>query len=1557
MMRYTRGEYTTTEKYFGVLMGHSKHECEIVLIESGQVYSAFKKTEDGKEFGFLKADAKKLFQVIDKALKKCKSKNGQPMPFVLGSSMMHSFTLAKGEFNFEIFDGSIVGAEVYLPDNKRLTLEYTDQDSISGLNIPYIPLTVATPKKTSGTADDSNLQEANEADEVVVRSVAEIAMEKEDISWLKNKKYYIVNDDDYAEQIFSAIEKLDTEVSYDTETTGLRINCFSKVNSSYEAQLAEWNNSHSKDEQIRADRLVGIIFSVEENVSYYFPVFNRKFKNLYTTDSASRKKAVDMIYERYRDEEFCKRHPDMADYFHKTPSSQWRSDVILMERVRFILEYLHIVAHNGSFEWKVSWCYEICLNLQDDTMIMHQIMYKFRSTTSNKGEPSNLKYLSKVELGIDQWELSDFFPDYADDDSGLAISNKKSRKKKKNSKIDFSYMTYEGTRVYAPTDGDATLLLCHKYKKDLLENHREQEYLYNVEIIVACCIAYMEFYGIRIDEEKIYGIRDQTKAEIACIESEIRQKVGYSGEKELEAYNSLKAAMEEFNRADQAGDSGARKLANENTLKHVDSLYKAIAEDEEHVLNLASPAQVATLFYDVLGYPFQGEKKSVAKKEIKPLLKMKNEDGSPMYPVANMYSDYKAKDTLMTKFFDNLPYFMYPGGLVFAHFGQISTATGRMSCNKPNLQQMPKAITKIMCPRPGNIMIDADYSQIEYRVLTALAENEGLLKLFSDPDSDYHTLMASLMYGVDYAAVTPKMRSDAKSFNFGIPYGMGIKSLAILLTGNSKPSSVAEAKEKYELYFKNQPKTRQFFDNVKEMANVRGYTKTHWNRYRYYSFTNPDGTQNNARKAAALRQAGNAIIQGCLGGVTLIHTKEYGIVQIQDVVDQHLHVWDGEKWSGGDILYSGKKRKCIVTFGTGQMFICSPTHKFLVKSAKGNERFVECQNLRGRNVSTNPHRVVINKHYQPSDYTYSSADAARMFATNNHESRNVFLEDIGDSFKIGVVLGRLASDGSVFNRAVGGSSIRQIVAEHEESVRDILKDYMSPLDVKCTINKVRKDRNERLDWLEVYSQSLVDEIDSLDIKHTVNKNIFMDTEVLRGFLRGFFDGDGGISGQTITLAFGTQADFEPMCRDIQKALLFLGIRSRYYKYGYRSKITISTYDNQKFLDLVGFVNPEKQEAGRKLSCVRDEHIFGQVVSVESVEITDEYIDMYDVCNTDGGYYVADGLITHNTAADIFKISVARNYMYIKENWLFGKLFIVNMIHDEQLFEVNPSVLNSLRVLADIGRNMQFKLEGFPPLFIGAGVGKAWGEAKGKMAEIHPMLLDEFMKEAESLPLYNPEGTKCNPADVIKYFSDRVYEFRRQKVIAYLTNPDNFGKEVHPAIGNLLNLQFTYGHDKGKEGLDDKAFTNLCIDEFIKHNNLTGIDSSMFIAKEESKDVEEDKEYEDDEDSLDSLEDMEIDDSIFTVVDESDVAYGVSIQDLIKNFKFFVSEKYGVCGIDAHDLSYQTKDNLITFLVNHMCDENSKGAMELVFLQSGNILKHTGCYVSNITNSDIEEHVE
>lgn len=1171
-MMFTRGEYCDGSSTYGVICAHSKQDAEVLLVTSGTIASAYK-TDGTNEYSYINPKAKEMYKVLKNGIAGCKAKNGEPMQFSLGSSMRHNYTKAKVDYSIELFDGEVVGASISWGDGCSIFLEYTDDKNLIPNGIPYVTLTV------------NRITTDQVLDDVPVRSVEEIALDKEDVSWLKYKKYYVVNDDDTAEKIFSSLDNWTGPISYDTETTGLKINCFGKINSEYSRKLAEYNAANP-DHQLRADRLVGIIFCVEENVSYYFPCFNRKFKNLYTSDTEARRKAISIIKDRYSKPHSNPMQDDMEDYFRKTPEDQWSPDVILMERVRGILENRHIVAHNGSFEYKVGCLYGIDTNLKDDTMIMHQIMYKFRSTTSNRGEPSNLKYLAKVELGIDQWELSDFFPDFKEDNSGQVRAANK-RGKKKGSKIDFSYMDYAGTRVYAPTDGDVTFLLFKKYKQDMMDNHKEQEYIYNVEVIVSCCIGYMEFFGHRLDERKIYGVRDKTKAELACIESEIRQSVGFSKPDEIDAYNHLKESIDAFSAVDNSVDEDARNNAINGMLESTESLYSVIAKNEENQLNLGSPAQVAELFYDVLGYPMQGDKRSVASKQIKPLLKAKNDDGTQAYPVANMYAEYKKKDTLLVKFYDNLPYFMYPGGYIFSSFGQISTATGRMSCSHPNAQQYPKAITGICIPRDGYVMMDADYSQIEYRVLTALAGNTELAQLFADPDSDYHTLMASKMYGVDYAAVTPKMRSDAKSFNFGIPYGMGFKSLAILLTGNSKPSSVDEAKEKYELYFKNQPRTRKFFDQVKEMALVNKYTRTHWCRYRYYSFTDANGNENNARKGAALRQAGNAVIQG-------------------------------------------------------------------------------------------------------------------------------------------------------------------------------------------------------------------------------------------------------------------------------------------------------------------------------------------------------------------------------TAADIFKISVARNFMYIRENHLQGLLLIINMIHDEQLFEVNVQKLNMQRILADVGKNMQFKVEGFPPLYIGAGIGPAWGKAKGKMAEIHPLLLEQFTEEAKDIPIFH-EDKVVDTNEVLKYFAKRVLDFRRKKVRDYICDPNNYNKDLHPAIGNLLNLQFTYGHDKDKEGLNDKEFTQLCLDEFIKHEGIQGVDSSMFKAKEESmEDVEEDAEYTDGDEEND--DDVEIGDNMFTVVDESDMVFGATIQDLIHQFKFFISPKYKVCGIDAIDMYYTKKDELVDYLCQHICDEDADGAMQIVFLQPGNILNRTGLYVNNISEDVVASKV-
>lgn len=1190
----TRGEFTIDNVTYGAILSHTKSCSEAVLVTSGTVVSAYK-TDSTGNYSYNNNRAKELVQIVQSGVRSCTSKNGTPMPFELGAMTQHEFIKTKVEYIVQLYMGQVVGAFIQAAD-KHVELEYVDADTVKiPPNIPYVKLT--TVRKDSEIAE-------TDLDTIQTRSIEEIALEKEDITWLQNKKYYIVNDDNVAEQLFAFFDSLDNNVpiAYDTETTGLKINVFGQINSKYQHELEKYNEENP-DNPIRADKLVGIIFCVEENTSYYFPCGNRKFKNLYEEgNSEVRNRIIQNTKARYTVGDLKDRHHSVAEYWRNTPAEDITPDCVLMERVRDILEKKHIVAHNGSFEYKVGLQYWIDTNLKDDTMIIHQVAYKFRDGTG-KPEPSNLKYLSKHELGIDQWELHDFFPNWKPDKEGL-VRRKPGSKFNAANQIDFSYMDYDGTRVYAPTDGDCTLGLFHKFKRDMVINHQEMEYIYNVEILVACAVGYMEFYGHRIDMSKIMAARAHTMANKAKYESDMRQSINYSGEKELDAYKEMLDFMASESTCGLPEEEFSNKL-----IEYVEKLEQAIADDTEHVINIGSSAQMCDLFYNKLGYPVQGDKQSVDKKSIKGLSKEKNDDGTMKYPMVQTYSKYKNEETLLSKFFDNLIYFTYPGGFIFSSFGQIATNTGRMSCSKPNCQQYPKVITKIIVPRDGYVMMDADYSQIEYRVLTALAKNDWLAEMFSNPDSDYHTLMASLMYGVPYSAVTSSMRSAAKSFNFGIPYGMGLGSLAILLTGKNTPQTRDEAAEKMEDYFKNQPKTRQFFNDVKEMAQVNGYTKTLFNRYRYYSFTDKDGNVNNAKKAAALRQAGNAVIQG-------------------------------------------------------------------------------------------------------------------------------------------------------------------------------------------------------------------------------------------------------------------------------------------------------------------------------------------------------------------------------TAADVFKIGVARNFSFIRKNGLLGEFLIINMVHDEQLMEVNVQDLHMQRILAEVGNNMQFKIEGFPPLFIGAGIGKAWGYAKGKMAEIHPTLLEQFTEEAKQIPIWrSPEEKATKPIvdthEVLDYFDQRIYHFRQSKIQEYIVNPENWNKIIEPAIGALINLQFTYGRgDSAKdyvgpngETYDDNQFLQLNIADFIKEFNLesTGVKAEYFFANQtaldEKKEAEEESEYSDDETDEDSMEDM-LDESedikAFSMISEKDELFGSSIHDMLNIFGVCLLAEQKICGINTKDLYYKRKDAIIDYLMNYVCDENDPDALQIVFLTDANILKYTGIYVKGFSQEEIEK---
>ena len=387
----------------------------VYLGKDNNIVSAYK-IKSNKKYAFRNKDAEQVYDFIKTAFQGATSKNGTPVPFKYGAGSMHCFKKRNIDYEVQKFNGELVHL-IVSATGFNISLDFYEGD-FNEVDLDYIEIKVET---------ISNV----DVDDVPVRSLDEIALEK-DIAWLKDKKYYIVNDNETAEHLFSQLEKYKGIVCLDYETTGLKINMFGRYGSKRRAELEKYN-LENPDSPIRTDSVVGLIFCVEDNVSYYFPVGHRKFDNLYSKRDETCIRTIQNIKARYTVGDLRDDLSEYSVFIRNLSESEFTPDIILMERVRDILEKCNILAHNGSFEYKVSLLYNIDLNLKEDTMLMHQLMYKFRSTTSNKGEPSNLKYLTKVEFGIDQLDLKDFFVNYKEDNKGTVRNTK-------SSTIDFSYM-------------------------------------------------------------------------------------------------------------------------------------------------------------------------------------------------------------------------------------------------------------------------------------------------------------------------------------------------------------------------------------------------------------------------------------------------------------------------------------------------------------------------------------------------------------------------------------------------------------------------------------------------------------------------------------------------------------------------------------------------------------------------------------------------------------------------------------------------------------------------------------------------------------------------------------------------------------------------------------------------------------------------------------------------------------------------------------------------------------------------------------------------------------
>ncbi|MEZ5277642.1 MAG: DNA polymerase I [Opitutaceae bacterium] len=288
------------------------------------------------------------------------------------------------------------------------------------------------------------------------------------------------------------------------------------------------------------------------------------------------------------------------------------------------------------------------------------------------------------------------------------------------------------------------------------------------------------------------------------------------------------------------------------------SIEASIVEMVGHEFNLNSPKQLGEILFDELKLADKPKKTRTGQYAT-------NEQTlaslASKHPVVQAILDYRMLVKLKGTYVDTLPAAVDPEtGRVHSHFGQLHTVTGRLQSNSPNLQNIPvrseegREIRKaFVAGAPDRVLLSADYSQIELRIIAALSQDPGMLEAFR-LGLDIHTATASRIYSVDTSEVTREMRSKAKMVNFGIPYGISPFGLAQRL-GIGR----AEAGELIDQYFAQFSGVQAYIDQTLSKARERGYVETITGRRRILRDIN---SGNGTVRSAAERNAINMPIQG-----------------------------------------------------------------------------------------------------------------------------------------------------------------------------------------------------------------------------------------------------------------------------------------------------------------------------------------------------------------------------------------------------------------------------------------------------------------------------------------------------------------------------------------------------------------------------------------------------------------------------------------------------------------------------------------------------------------------
>ncbi len=301
----------------------------------------------------------------------------------------------------------------------------------------------------------------------------------------------------------------------------------------------------------------------------------------------------------------------------------------------------------------------------------------------------------------------------------------------------------------------------------------------------------------------------------------------------------------------------------ENLKKHIEELRIDIYKMAGEEFNINSPKQLGVVLFEKL--------------ELKPCKKTKNGYSTDVdaldkikeaHPIVDKILEYRQLMKLNSTYVEGLIPFINPKTeRIHTFFHQTVTATGRLSSTEPNLQNIPtrseigKKLRKVFKPEEGKIFVDADYSQVELRVMAHMSNDETMIKAFNS-DADIHTICASQVFKVPIEEVSKQLRSKAKAVNFGIVYGISEFGLAEQIDIKRN-----EAKEYIEQYLDTYHGIREYMDNIVEEAKKNGCVSTLFGRRRYIPELN---SKNYMIRKFGDRAAMNTPIQGTAADIMKI---------------------------------------------------------------------------------------------------------------------------------------------------------------------------------------------------------------------------------------------------------------------------------------------------------------------------------------------------------------------------------------------------------------------------------------------------------------------------------------------------------------------------------------------------------------------------------------------------------------------------------------------------------------------------------------------------------------